>query len=600
MRFSTKLGIASVLTWGALKAVAAGIAMPLNAPPSTGPAANDFTPLVEAVISIGLLSPVVLATGVIALLYALYQHLRREPDTQVTADAQASATVISRRQLGLGVEFLLVLGIVAALFAVNLATAEIYPMAWFDEAGYPDPAINLALGNGLTSSTWYNVYWGKFWFSYPPLYALLLAGWIEWLGVNFTTIRMFNVVAMAGTAIALWHYTIRSGWFPSLLGRMTVVLLPFLGYGAAFIYRSARPDTLCGLLAALALNASLLPDRRWRAAALIAVGTLVPWSGLQLAAFAVILALLVAIWWPREALRLFLPLGIGIALGLIALLAFYAANGSLYNSIVATFGSYHTILGQVAQLVLLHDVRSFNHFRQLPVLLPAVVFQERSTVFVAAGAVLLFFSLRRLGGTAAFKASRFAVAAAFGIPLLMELAGKYSLYYTWMGLLTVGIATVASLATSPHSPALLPARGLAIGCIVLAILVGLPMQLARAYEERGARDYDAVRAYVRTQVAPGDWVYISEPPYFAVVERGAVPVFAQYATSRLAPGIPEDQRQRIKLMIVRPDELKDAIERLGGSWRQSGPPLNPPPNTRLTAGEKEDGGGYQLVAYRQE
>jgi hypothetical protein len=600
MRFSTKLGIAAVLTWAVLEAVAAGIAVPLNAPPSAGPAANDFTPLREAVISLGLLSPAVFATGIIALLYALYQHLRREPDAHITAEVSAPSTALSRQRLGLGAEFLIVLGIVAVLFAVNLATAEIYPMAWFDEAGYADPAINLALGNGLTSSTWYNVYWGQFWFSYPPLYALLLAPWIKWFGVNFTTIRLFNVVAISGTAIGLWHYAVRSGWFPSLLGRMTIVLLPLLGYGASFSYRSARPDTLCALLAALALNASLLPDRRWRAASLIAVGSLVPWSGLQLAAFAVVLALLVAIFWPREALRVFLPLGVGIALGLILLLAFYAVNGSLYNFIVSTFGSYHTILGQVAQLVLLHDVRSFNHFRQLPVLLPAVVFQERSTVFVAAAAVLLYFSLRHAEGTVAFKASRFAVAAAFAIPLLMELAGKYSLYYTWMGLLPVGIATVAGLGTSPHSPALLPARGLAAGCIGLALLVGLPVQLVRAYEERGARDYNAVRAYVQARVAPGDWVYISEPPYFAVVEQGAVPVLAQYATSRLAPGIPDDQRRRIKLLIVRPDEAKDAIERLGGSWIPSGPAFNPPQSTRLTAGEREDGYGYQLVAYHRE
>jgi hypothetical protein len=103
---------------------------------------------------------------------------------------------------------------------------------------------------------------------------------------------------------------------------------------------------------------------------------------------------------------------------------------------------------------------------------------------------------------------------------------------------------------------------------------------------------------VRARVAPGDWVYISEPPYFAVIEQGAVPVLAQYATSRLAPGIPEDQRRRIKLLIVRPDEAKAAIERLGGVWIPSGPAFNPPRATRLTGGERED--GYQLVAYRQE
>ena len=599
MRFSTKLGIAALLTWAALQAVAVAIAVPSQMP-TDGPAWADFTVLLEANISVNLLSRAALASGIVALLYALYKQLRREPAAAIVGEETAAAAAIPRQRLGIGAEFLLVLGLVAVLFAVNLATIQIYPMAWLDEAGYADPAINLARGYGLTSSTWYNVYWGKFWFSYPPLYPFLLASWISWLGVDFTTIRLFNVAVISGTALALWHYTRRCGLFPSLFGRVVVVLLPLLGYGVSFTYRSARPDTLCALLAVLALNASLLSDRRWRWAALIAVGSLVPWAGLQLAAFAVIVGLLIALWWPREALRVFLPLGLGMGLGLVALLGFYAANDSLYGFVVATFGSYHTVVGQIAQLVLLHDVRSANHFRQLPLLLPAVVFQERSTVFAAAAAVLLLISLRRVTEGAAFKAGRFAVAAALAIPILMELACKYSLYYTWTGLLTVGIATVACLELSPRLPALRPARRLAIGCLGLALLVGLPVQLGRAYGEQAARDYDALRAYVRARVAPGDWVYISEPPYFAVVERGGVPVLAQYATSRLAPDIPEDQRRRIKLLIVRPDEVKDAIERLGGSWRPLGPPFRPSRATRLTAGEKDDGYGYWLVAYRQE
>jgi hypothetical protein len=594
MRFSTKLCIAALLTWAGLQAVAVGIALPQEIP-TDGPAWADFTLRLEAVISVDFLSRASVAAAIIALFYLLYETLRREHGTDAVGAAPSAAAPGQR--LSLSTEFLVALGIVAALFAVNLATAEIYPMAWLDEAGYADPAINLALGNGLTSSTWYNVYWGKFWFSYPPLYSVSLAPWIGWLGVNFTTIRLFNVVLVSGSSIALWRYTVRSELFPSTIGRLTVVLLPLLGYGVSFSYRSARPDTLCMLLAALALNASLIADRRWRQSALIAIGILVPWSGLQLAAFAVVLALLIAIWWPRQAVTLFLPVGIGIALGLAALLAFYLANHSLYGYLAATFGSYHTIIGQVLQLVLLHDTRSVHHFRDLPSLLLAVLFEDRSSVFLSVAAILFFVALRRATGTVAFAASRFAVTAAFGVPILMELAGKYWLYYAWMGFLAVGIPLVMSLATAPSTTALLPARRLAFGCIGLALLIGLPLQLWKAYEERGARDYDALRAYVKARVAPGDWVYINPMPYFAVAEQGAVPVLTQYAVSRLAPNIPEDQRQRIKLFIVSPDEVQAAIDRLGGSWKPEGAAFNPPSATRLTWGEWWD---YRLVAYRRE
>ena len=54
---------------------------------------------------------------------------------------------------------------------------------------------------------------------------------------------------------------------------------------------------------------------------------------------------------------------------------------------------------------------------------------------------------------------------------------------------------------------------------------------------------------------------------------------------------------RIKLIIVSPDEAKSAIERLGGSWKPSGPAFSLPPATRLTWGEWWD---YRLVAHRRE
>jgi hypothetical protein len=598
MRVSTKLGIAGLIIWGALQLVAAAIA------PPEGPA--DPLALVyamakrEAVISVQLLSIASLLTGIGALIYAGYRRIRPQScaDGTSATSTSAIATGPGRWTITRNAELPLLLVVIAVLFAVNFATAEIYPMAWVDEMGYADPAVNLARGNGLTSSVWYNVYWGKLWFAYPPLYQFLLAPWVAWFGVNLTAIRLFNVTLISATAVALWHYTVRSGLFPSMLGRAMVVLLPLLGYGISFSYRSARPDTLCVLLAALALYASLLPDPRWRAAALIAIGALVPWAGVQLAVFAIIVAVLIGFWWLREAITVFRPLGVGMGLGLIALLGFYVANGSLYGFLASTFGAVHTITGEIAQIVLLHDPRSLFHIEQLPSLLLPAVLEDRSSVFLATAAILLLAALRRSRNAIAFKVSCLAVAAALAIPIVVTIAGRYWLYYTWMGCLAIGIPLVISVETAPRSPALLPARRLAIGCIVLALVVGLPVQLARAYMDRNARDYDALRAYVRARVAPGDWVLVAPPAYFAVAELGAIPASVGYATGRLAPKIPDDQNQRIKLMIVRPDEVKTQIDRLGGSWIPSGSAFSPPRATRLTWAEGAD--SYQLVAYRRE
>jgi len=61
-----------------------------------------------------------------------------------------------------------------------------------------------------------------------------------------------------------------------------------------------------------------------------------------------------------------------------------------------------------------------------------------------------------------------------------------------------------------------------------------------------------------------------------VAELGAVPVTDEYANSRLASHIPDDPRERIKLFIVHPTDVAATIDHLGGSWKESGPPLTPP------------------------
>ena len=90
MRFSTKLGTGGLLTGTALAAVAAGIAL-LQEAATHGPAANVPPSFPEAVISIELLSRAALATGIIALLYALYQHLQRESAPRASRSASAKS-----------------------------------------------------------------------------------------------------------------------------------------------------------------------------------------------------------------------------------------------------------------------------------------------------------------------------------------------------------------------------------------------------------------------------------------------------------------------------------------------------------------------------
>jgi hypothetical protein len=593
-----------------LAAVILGLAAVAVAPPDDLPldafARADALIRREAAASLQFLAIVSFIIGGFVLACAAWRRLAplRRPDIEnrVAEAIPVSDRGVERRSMHVAVELLTVLGLILVLFAINLATAEIYPLVWGDEAGYSDPGINLALGNGLTSSVWFNVYWGDFWYSFPPLFPGLIALWVALFDVSLTAVRSLNLVLISVTALALWRFALRSGLLPNIFERIAIVLIPLLGYGVSFSYRNARPDILGALLTALALNAAILPDRRWRSAALIAIGALVPWTAPQLPVFALIVGLLIGICWPQQARCIFVPLMAGISTGLAALFGFYAAQGSLYGFLSSTIGSVNSTPGQIAHLVLLDDAHGSHDLQQLPWRIFAVIFEDRSSVFLGAAALVVHFALRRTADRTALQFSRFAVSAAVGIPILMQLAGKYSPNYTWMGLLAIGIPVLACLGYCSRRPSLVSERRIAMGYVALALVIGLPVQLARAYVNRDSRDYDAVRAYVRPQVATGDWVYVSEQAYFAVAELGAIPVVDGYAQGRLAPGIPDAQRARIKLFIVHPDTVAATIERLGGSWQPSPrPPLTPPLLHRFfwhDWGELRE--PYRLVAYRRQ
>jgi hypothetical protein len=192
------------------------------------------------------------------------------------------------------------------------------------------------------------------------------------------------------------------------------------------------------------------------------------------------------------------------------------------------------------------------------------------------------------------------VLAAFGVPVLTSVAGQYWLNYAWTGFLTVGIALLAALAATAPGGATGTARSFAIAAVALALALGLPLQLPRAYAERGARSYAQVQNFVAQYARANGWVYSAPQAYFALVEKGAIVVTDEYATGRLAPGIPEEQRRRIRLFVVHPNEVEAAMTRLGGSWKELGT-LNPQKPSRLVWLEPGDRAEpYRLVAYVRE
>lgn len=176
----------------------------------------------------------------------------------------------------------LVLFALAAIFLVaNWITAANYP-AWTDDVMQIDAGVNLALGQGWSSTAWPSQSRSQFWAGNNPLFPLLLSGWIAAFGFSVWTVRAFGyVLAIASTAIIVgtaW----RARWITSAWLGILLVLLVLCDFGTANVYRSGRADVVPMLVIALLASAWFSAQdatARWWQLFLIAL-FIVP-SGLQ-------------------------------------------------------------------------------------------------------------------------------------------------------------------------------------------------------------------------------------------------------------------------------------------------------------------------------
>src|SRR5258706_1732172 len=87
-----------------------------------------------------------------------------------------------------------VIALLLAILLVNLATALRYPAVCQYEVMYTDPAANLILGKGFTSTAWYVQTGEKFWAANTPLHEMALSGWIRIFGFSPLAVRSINYV----------------------------------------------------------------------------------------------------------------------------------------------------------------------------------------------------------------------------------------------------------------------------------------------------------------------------------------------------------------------------------------------------------------------
>lgn len=425
---------------------------------------------------------------------------------------------------------LLACALLAVFVAVNLATITRFPIVWQDEVMFTEPAANLALRGAYVSRVWYFDAEQDLWAGNAPLYTLLLAGWLKVFGLSIFAVRAFGFLqAVAGVALAAWAAH-RAKLLPggAVIAFGAIVLL---GYGMGINLRAGRYDGLGLLLCGLVALAATMRDRRRRALALVLAGLPVAAVGTQLVVFLVVAcaAAVPAFGW--RALRIGVPLGVGVA-----------AGGAVLLALLAHFG------------MLVHFLEHSGRLRgigggRLP--------KDPSLTLLVLTLPFVAVALGR--ATLRESAPRWLLLLAVGIAAALVLLGHFPNYYAWMA-----AAPLVVLALRARASATAWIRWPIDLLLVAAALVGLPLQLA-ALALGPDRDYARVDRFVAATLRPDDVAVVDASAWYAAWPRAAKVYTTDYDLDGTIMS-PADRR-RVSVLVVVPGP-QPAFARYPGNWRR--------------------------------
>lgn len=432
--------------------------------------------------------------------------------------------------------------------AVNLLTATRYPFVWIDEVMYADPAVNLYLGHGFTSSAWYVQSSQEFWAGNVPLPSLSLFLWMKLFGFSILTIRSFNYGCLIACGWLLWRSCLRLELVASARMRLLLLGLVVGGYSVIFAYRSARPDGLAMLVACLFLYAHGA-RREWRALlSFFILGLAAPWAGLQLLPLLGAGGLLLLLYLGRPFLPRLLAAWGGVAVGLGALVCFYAAHGVLGQFLKSI--RQHTGVGFLEMLLSGH----FRHHNVIP--------KDFSFMVLLLLAVLLVLWQFQRGAFRPRSMLGFGVVWSVVISLVLLLAGKFPTYYGWMTYIPLSLCVCATLPSDSLTGLMAWVARLLIAAAVLA---GVGLHAVTAAYDWPERDYGHVEKLVTENVSASDVMYGEFATYYAAKSRAAK-VFMPFYLPAFRP----DEKAEVSVLVIYPSSLAEVTNLIGGAWVDTG------------------------------
>ena len=429
-----------------------------------------------------------------------------------------------------------------AVLAFNFILGARLPIVWIDEVMYTDPAVNLALGRGLVSTAWYAQPSTDFWAGYPPLYAFLLAGWLKVFGVGCVSARSMNFVLLAGVGLMLWWAVRQQDLITTPLYRLAFLSLISLGMGMSWAFRTGRPDMLAAGLTVLVFLVASRPAGRKQGAALVVLGALLPFCQLQLGLYAAVTSGLLTAVWRAKYIRTIFLLGIGVALGLFALLGMYHQLG---------------VLEGFWKSIIVHTSASGAHTGfSLMAGLSAIVL-DLAVIPLSAVAAIVGFRVAR-DGSEYRREWIFGVLLLLLLPFTFRTVGKYHIAYSWMVWIPLSFLTCrwVSLGLAPSG-----VKHKLCTILLFVAMAGFPLRSVAAVREWRTRDYRRIEVFVNENVRPDDVIFSDDYAYYAVMKKAKRGFFAGHR--------PDPNEAAVVTAYLLQEHLRPAFERvLGGQWER--------------------------------
>jgi hypothetical protein len=452
-------------------------------------------------------------------------------------------------------------------FFINFFSADRAPAVWCDEVMYADPAVNLYQGHGFTSGAWYAQSLDKFWAGNVPLYPAVLFVWLKIFGFSLLTVRSFHY-AMTALAVGLaWLAVRRLNLIASPAHRLIFCVVCCLSSASTFVYRSARPESLCMALMAVAFLAASIPKAILRYAILFLLGVLLVWIGLQMAAYLAILLAVACLFAPKERRGEFCALCLGCGLAIILLYFFYTKHGVWQDFVVSI--RRHTVAndGQQHGVIPGYGGGLGYKIRKIPSIYFDYSFMP--TLVLACWIVWARFRAQSLRLVSPIG---FGLASAIIVPLGLHFAGVFPPYYFWMAFLPLAVGVCAELSALDTGDTSKLLRVSVFLLLALACALGLPRRLAVAAQDWRGRNYEPVMALAKPYVAPDKLVYSDFAAYYAAKQNAAAVILPPCITI-LSP----EEKARVSVAIVNGDDPGPLANIFGGQWRDTGAVLTPPP-----------------------